>query len=136
MAKRRVTRSAPTAENPEWTKETSTRAKRLDDIPALAALSKRRQGERGPQRAPTKEPISIRLDQFVVEYFRAKGKGWQAEINNALVHDVIRARRGDTLISTLRQAYGSDFAPGVRSDRRLADIIDQLDEPSLRKLKA
>jgi len=31
----------------------------------------------------------------------------------------IHQKRGDTLIGTLRQEYGDDFAPGVRSDMRL-----------------
>jgi hypothetical protein len=31
----------------------------------------------------------------------------------------IRRKRGDTLVGTLRKTYGTDFAPGVRSDMRL-----------------
>ena len=31
----------------------------------------------------------------------------------------IRQKRGDTLVRTLRDTYGSDFASGVRSDTRL-----------------
>ena len=32
---------------------------------------------RGKQKAPTKEPISIRLDADILAYYRASGKGWQ-----------------------------------------------------------
>jgi hypothetical protein len=31
----------------------------------------------------------------------------------------IRQKRGDTLVGTLRKTYGTEFAPGVRSDMRL-----------------
>jgi uncharacterized protein (DUF4415 family) len=39
---------------------------------------------RGPQAAPVKEPVSIRLDADVLAYFRASGTGWQGRINAAL----------------------------------------------------
>ena len=39
---------------------------------------------RGPQRQPTKVPVSIRLSPEVVEYFKASGKGWQGRIDEAL----------------------------------------------------
>jgi hypothetical protein len=37
----------------------------------------------------------------------------------------IERKRGDTLIGTLRKTYGSDFAPGVRSDMRLDTYRDR-----------
>ncbi len=37
----------------------------------------------------------------------------------------IRAKRGDTLIGTLRQEYGDGFAPGVRSDMRLDSLLQR-----------
>ena len=45
---------------------------------------KRRRGERGPQRAPTKQLVSLRLDPDVLAHFRATGPGWQGRINAAL----------------------------------------------------
>lgn len=39
---------------------------------------------RGPQKAPTKQLVSLRLDQEVLERFRARGPGWQRLINDAL----------------------------------------------------
>lgn len=39
---------------------------------------------RGPQRAPKKIPLSLRLSPEVVKHFRAKGRGWQARIDEAL----------------------------------------------------
>ena len=49
---------------------------------ALAA--KRKQGERGAQRSPTKQSVSIRYSPEVIEYFKATGAGWQTRINEAL----------------------------------------------------
>lgn len=43
----------------------------------------------------------------------------------------IRRKRGDTLVGTLRDEYGDDFAPGVRSDMRLDTLLDQADAESL-----
>ena len=39
---------------------------------------------RGPQKAPTKEQISIRLSREVLEGFRALGEGWQTKMDAAL----------------------------------------------------
>jgi uncharacterized protein (DUF4415 family) len=44
----------------------------------------RKRGERGPQKAPTKQQVTLRLDRDVVERFKATGPGWQSRINNAL----------------------------------------------------
>ncbi len=41
-------------------------------------------GVRGPQVAPTKERITIRLSQEVVQPFRATGDGWQTKVDAAL----------------------------------------------------
>ena len=40
--------------------------------------------KRGPQKSPTKELISIRLSQDVVEGLRATGRGWQSRVDGAL----------------------------------------------------
>jgi uncharacterized protein (DUF4415 family) len=39
---------------------------------------------RGPQKAPAKERITIRLSPEVVERFRATGDGWQTRVDSAL----------------------------------------------------
>jgi uncharacterized protein (DUF4415 family) len=51
-----------------------------------------RKGQRGLQKSPTKERITIRLSPEVVEHFRATGSGWQARINEVLQKS-IRAKR-------------------------------------------
>ena len=39
---------------------------------------------RGVQKAPTKIPVSVRLSPEVIEFFKAKGKGWQTSLNKVL----------------------------------------------------
>jgi uncharacterized protein (DUF4415 family) len=50
----------------------------------LPPALKRRLGVRGPQKAPTKERITIRLSPDVVDAFRATGEGWQTRVDSAL----------------------------------------------------
>ena len=45
---------------------------------------RRKLGVRGPQKAPTKERITIRLSREVVEQFRESGEGWQTRVDTAL----------------------------------------------------
>jgi len=67
----------------ELTAEDFRAMKRLDHFPELVKLV-RGQGERGPQKRPTKQQVTLRLDRDVVERFRATGDGWQSRINEAL----------------------------------------------------
>jgi uncharacterized protein (DUF4415 family) len=50
----------------------------------LASLAHARR-TRGPQKAPTKARISLRLDRRVLDHFKAEGPGWQSRINEALL---------------------------------------------------
>jgi len=43
---------------------------------------------RGPQKNPTKVPVSIRLSPRVIEYFKRTGDGWQSRMDAALVEYV------------------------------------------------
>jgi uncharacterized protein (DUF4415 family) len=53
--------------------------------PELVEIIKNRKvGERGPQLAPVKQQVTLRLDQDVLATFRATGSGWQSRINEAL----------------------------------------------------
>ncbi len=69
-------------DNPEWTEEDFARARPASDLPPhiLAAFPKMR----GPQLAPTKQQVTLRLDRDVLARFRATGPGWQSRINAAL----------------------------------------------------
>jgi hypothetical protein len=46
----------------------------------------------------------------------------------------ISRKHGNTLIATLRQTYGSDFARGFRGSTRLGEVLHILDESSLSQL--
>lgn len=40
----------------------------------------------------------------------------------------IRGKRGDTLVGTLRETYGPQFAPGARADMRLDTLRERTGE--------
>ena len=46
----------------------------------------------------------------------------------------ILRKRGDTLISSLRDTYGEDFAQGYRSDMKLGTLLDREGADSLSEL--
>jgi uncharacterized protein (DUF4415 family) len=52
----------------------------------------RYRGQRGPQKTPIKERISIRLSRDVVTYFKSMGDGWQTSIDRALIAFVEAAK--------------------------------------------
>jgi len=71
------------SDNPEWTAEEIAQARPFREVfPELAAAIDRARG-RPPLDRPKKQ-ISIRLDQDVIDKFKATGKGWQARINAVL----------------------------------------------------
>ena len=49
---------------------------------------------RGPQTTPTKVLTSVRIDADILEFFKAKGAGYQSRINAALRTEVERALTG------------------------------------------
>ena len=53
-------------------------------FPDLDEKLARARGQRGPQKTPTKERVTLRLDRAVVESYRADGPGWQTRINDDL----------------------------------------------------
>ena len=46
----------------------------------------------------------------------------------------ISQKHGNTLVGTLQEKYGADFAKGFRSDAKLSTVLADLDEPSLSRL--
>jgi uncharacterized protein (DUF4415 family) len=73
---------AEVMDNPEWTAEDFKNAKPFREMfPELAAKIRR---ARGPQKAPTKQLVSLRLDRDVLAEFKARGDGWQSRMNDAL----------------------------------------------------
>ena len=66
-------------DNPEWTAEDFARAKPFAAVfPELAASIRK---GRGPNKAPTKKLVSLRLSGQVIEAYKAKGRGWQSRID-------------------------------------------------------
>ena len=78
--------SRPDEENPEWTEEDFRTARPLLEVLPKEVVDaiRRYRGQRGPQKAPKKELISLRVDRDVVEAYRASGRGWQTRANDAL----------------------------------------------------
>jgi uncharacterized protein (DUF4415 family) len=70
------------SDNPEWTKADFAKAKPFADaLPELAASIRK---GRGPNKAPTKRLVSLRLSPDVLAHFKEKGRGWQGKIDDAL----------------------------------------------------
>jgi uncharacterized protein (DUF4415 family) len=66
-------------ENPEWTTNDIARATPFEQLPESL-----RKKLRGPQKTPTKKPVSVRFSVEVVERFKASGDGWQTRMDAAL----------------------------------------------------
>jgi len=79
-------------ENPEWTEDTFRRAKPASEALPASVQAKLGIRRRGPQKAPTKQMVSIRLSPEVVEAFRSTGNGWQGRVDAAL-QDWLRTHR-------------------------------------------
>jgi uncharacterized protein (DUF4415 family) len=70
------------SDNPELTKADFARAKPFAEaFPDLAASIRK---GRGPNKAPTKKLVSLRLSPEVIEHFKATGHGWQSRIDETL----------------------------------------------------
>lgn len=69
-------------DNPEWTAADFARARPASDLPDHIQAAFPR--TRGPQKASTKVPVSIRLSPEVIAHFKAGGPGWQSRIDEAL----------------------------------------------------
>lgn len=82
-------------DSPELTPEQLSRMRPLREsrpefYAKVVADQKRRRGERGPQKAPTKVSTTLRLSQPVIDHFKAGGPGWQTRIDRALL-DLVEA---------------------------------------------
>jgi uncharacterized protein (DUF4415 family) len=75
-------------DNPEWTKAEFAAAAKFPKGVRLKDLKPNEPArilpKRGPQKTPTKIPVSIRLSPEVVKHFKTKGPGWQSRIDDAL----------------------------------------------------
>jgi uncharacterized protein (DUF4415 family) len=66
-------------QSPELTAEQNAKARPFAAVfPELAASIRK---GRGPNKAPTKKLVSLRLSGQVIEAYKAKGPGWQSRID-------------------------------------------------------
>jgi len=83
-------------ESPELTAMDFAKMRPMREVfPAIVEAQRR--GElrvRGPQKAPTKERVALRLSPEVVEYFRSTGPGWQTRMDQALLEVVHKYKAG------------------------------------------
>lgn len=59
----------------------------------LAVLPKRKIGQRGPQKSPTKVAVTLRYSPDVVRYFKKTGQGWQIRMDEALKEWIAKHQR-------------------------------------------
>jgi uncharacterized protein (DUF4415 family) len=70
------------SDNPEWTRKDFAKARPFAEaLPELAASIRK---GRGPNKAPTKKLVSLRLSGKVLEAYKAKGRNWQSRIDEEL----------------------------------------------------
>jgi uncharacterized protein (DUF4415 family) len=75
-------RDLKAVESPELTDAQIAKARPFAEaLPELAAAFRR---GRGPNKAPTKKLVSLRLSPDVLEHYKAKGAGWQTRIDETL----------------------------------------------------
>jgi uncharacterized protein (DUF4415 family) len=87
-----TSRKKTDADNPAWTRADFAKAKAPADVLPADVLSKFGK-HRGPQKAPKKVPVSIRLSPIVVTHFRNQGPGWQARID-AVLTNLVKKEKG------------------------------------------
>ncbi len=71
-------------DNPIWTKRDFERALPVSGMTLVEAAQAFRKA-RGPQKAPKKVAISIRLEPQIVAHFKKGGAGWQRRMEAALL---------------------------------------------------
>jgi uncharacterized protein (DUF4415 family) len=78
--------SEPDEENPEWTAETSARAKPIWAFPELVEILQKH-GKLGRPPLPVsdkKHRVTLYLDPDILARLKADGKGWQTRANAEL----------------------------------------------------
>ena len=89
-----------------------------------AVAAKRNPGERGPQRTPTKQLVSVRYSPEVLSYFKASGAGWQTRKDEALKQWVSSKRSDGPNQASVRYRYQTlgIKGPGFEKLRRDYDL--------------
>lgn len=79
----RVSRAIASGEEPDMA-DPDDRSLPAEAFAQALAAAKRRRGERGPQKAPVKRQITLRLDADLLAALKADGRGWQTRANALL----------------------------------------------------
>jgi len=87
----------PDADSPEWTAEKFARSIGFSELPeqmrkTFSAIQEASRKRRGQQKAPTKQPVTIRLSPDVLAVLRGKGRGWQTLVDQALREKFLKAK--------------------------------------------
>lgn len=70
------------SDSPELTRADFAKARPFSEVfPDLSASIRK---GRGPNKAPTKKLVSLRLSPEVLDHFKSTGKGWQSRIDDTL----------------------------------------------------
>lgn len=69
---------------PELTEEVLAKAKRGRDVLPEYILAQFPRSRGRPRSPSPKKQLTLRLDEEIVDYFKAGGEGWQSRINAAL----------------------------------------------------
>lgn len=72
------------SDNPEWTEDDFRKARPFAEVFPDLAESIRKSMAGRPKLERPKRAVSIRLDQDVIDHFKAAGDGWQSRMNEAL----------------------------------------------------
>jgi uncharacterized protein (DUF4415 family) len=75
----------PDAENPEWSSATFKKARPAAEVFPTGAFRPSERRHRGPQKAQTFKPISLRLPVDTIDQYRSTGPGWQSRMREVLV---------------------------------------------------
>ena len=70
------------SDSPELTRADFAKARPFSEVfPDLSASIRK---GRGPNKAPTKKLVSLRLSPEVLDHFKSTGEGWQSRIDDTL----------------------------------------------------
>ena len=90
MRKDTETYGVADVENPRWTKEKFDRSIGFSELPPELQRALKR-GKRGPQKAPVKQQVTMRLSPDVLAALRATGPGWQTRVDTILRGELLKS---------------------------------------------
>jgi uncharacterized protein (DUF4415 family) len=89
----KTTKDSTDPDNPIWTKRDFQRAMHFPKGTTLEDAVTAFRKARGPQKAPKKVAISIRLQPDIIAHFKKGGAGWQGRMEEVLQKAAKRGSR-------------------------------------------